>query len=67
LIAALVGDEGLEIGKVDLIICYDTGFSPVRALQRIRKTNRKPNCKAYILLQKGRELDMYNNMKEKDS
>jgi len=30
LVATCVGEEGLDIGEVDLIICYDSGFSPIR-------------------------------------
>jgi ERCC4-related helicase len=32
LIATCVGEEGLDIGEVDLIICYDSGFSPIRSI-----------------------------------
>lgn len=34
LIATCVGEEGLDIGDVDLIVCYDSGFSPIRTIQR---------------------------------
>lgn len=30
LISTCVGEEGLDIGEVDLIICYDSGLSPIR-------------------------------------
>jgi ATP-dependent DNA helicase MPH1 len=30
LVATCIGEEGLDIGDVDLIICYDTSSSPVR-------------------------------------
>lgn len=30
LIATCVAEEGLDIGEVDLIICYDNGLSPIR-------------------------------------
>lgn len=30
LIATSVAEEGLDIGEVDLIICYDSGLSPIR-------------------------------------
>ena len=32
LIATCVGEEGLDIGEVDMIICYDSGFSPIRMI-----------------------------------
>ena len=28
--ATSIGEEGLDIGDIDLIICYDTSSSPVR-------------------------------------
>ena len=30
LVATSIGEEGLDIGDIDLIICYDTSSSPVR-------------------------------------
>lgn len=30
LIATSIGEEGLDIGDVDLIICYDSSSSPIR-------------------------------------
>ena len=30
LIATCIGEEGLDIGEIDLIICFDGGFSPIR-------------------------------------
>ena len=32
LIATCIGEEGLDIGEIDLIICYDSGFSPIRMI-----------------------------------
>jgi ATP-dependent DNA helicase MPH1 len=32
LIATCIAEEGLDIGEVDLIICYDNGFSPIRMI-----------------------------------
>lgn len=32
LIATCIGEEGLDIGEVDLIVCYDSGFTPIRMI-----------------------------------
>ncbi|EDU50580.1 helicase C-terminal domain containing protein [Pyrenophora tritici-repentis Pt-1C-BFP] len=34
LIATSIGEEGLDIGEVDLIICYDSKASPIRAYSK---------------------------------
>lgn len=41
LVATSIGEEGLDIGQVDLIICYDASASPIRMLQRMGRTGRK--------------------------
>ncbi|CDO55501.1 similar to Saccharomyces cerevisiae YIR002C MPH1 3'-5' DNA helicase involved in error-free bypass of DNA lesions [Geotrichum candidum] len=50
LIATSIGEEGLDIGEVDLIICYDASSSPIRMLQRMGRTGRKRAGKIYMLL-----------------
>jgi len=30
MVATCIGEEGLDIGDVDLVICYDSSSSPVR-------------------------------------
>ena len=35
LVATCIGEEGLDIGEIDLILCFDTQSSPIR----MRKTN----------------------------
>ena len=30
LISTSIAEEGLDIGEVDLIVCYDSGLSPIR-------------------------------------
>jgi len=32
LVATCVAEEGLDIGEVDLIICYDSGLNPIRMI-----------------------------------
>jgi ATP-dependent DNA helicase MPH1 len=50
IIATSVAEEGLDIGEVDLIICYDSGMSPIRLTQRMGRTGRKRDGKIIILL-----------------
>jgi Fanconi anemia group M protein len=40
LVSTCVGEEGLDIGEVDLIICYDSQKSPIRLIQRMGRTGR---------------------------
>ena len=61
LIATCIGEEGLDIGEVDLIICYDSGFSPIRMIQRMGRTGRKRDGKVYVLLMEGKEYSSFIN------
>ncbi|KAL4439615.1 hypothetical protein ABPG74_004017 [Tetrahymena malaccensis] len=65
LIATCIGEEGLDIGEVDLIVCYDSGFSPIRMIQRMGRTGRKRAGKVYVLLMEGREYANYNQSQKK--
>nr|CAD7428386.1 unnamed protein product [Timema monikensis] len=38
LVSTCVGEEGLDIGEVDLIVCFDSSSSSVRTKQRIGRT-----------------------------
>jgi len=55
LVATSIGEEGLDIGDVDLIICYDTNSSPVRMLQRMGRTGRKREGRVVFLCTEGKE------------
>jgi ATP-dependent DNA helicase MPH1 len=57
LISTSVGEEGLDIGEVDLIICYDSKSSPIRLLQRMGRTGRKRAGRVVWLQMKGKEQD----------
>lgn len=59
LVATSIGEEGLDIGDVDLIICYDSSASPIRMLQRIGRTGRKRAGRVVLLLMKGKEENDY--------
>ena len=65
LVATSIGEEGLDIGEVDLIICYDASASPIRMLQRMGRTGRKRAGNIVILLMKGKEEE--NFIKAKDN
>ncbi|KAG4306264.1 hypothetical protein PORY_000252 [Pneumocystis oryctolagi] len=64
LVATSIGEEGLDIGEVDLIICYDSTSSSTRLLQRMGRTGRKRQGHIYILLSAGREERSYFRAKE---
>ncbi|WVZ53851.1 hypothetical protein U9M48_004739 [Paspalum notatum var. saurae] len=50
LVATSIGEEGLDIIEVDLVICFDANVSPLRMIQRMGRTGRK---------NEGRELNGY--------
>lgn len=50
LVATCVGEEGLDIGEVDLIVCYDVSKSPIRLVQRMGRTGRKREGRIIILV-----------------
>ncbi|KAJ3102851.1 hypothetical protein HDU97_000234 [Phlyctochytrium planicorne] len=59
LVATCIGEEGLDIGDVDLIINYDSQNSPIRLLQRMGRTGRKRQGKVVVLLSEGKEEESY--------
>ncbi|ODQ51059.1 P-loop containing nucleoside triphosphate hydrolase protein, partial [Saitoella complicata NRRL Y-17804] len=72
LVATSIGEEGLDIGDVDLIVCYDSSASPIRMLQRQGRTGRKREGRAVVLVTEGKEdsnygkaLDNYKTMQRK--
>ncbi|KAF1912589.1 hypothetical protein BDU57DRAFT_522958 [Ampelomyces quisqualis] len=64
LIATSIGEEGLDIGEVDLIICYDSKASPIRMLQRMGRTGRKRKGKIIMLQMQGKEENDANKAKD---
>ena len=64
LIATSIGEEGLDIGEVDLIICYDSKASPIRMLQRMGRTGRKRQGKIVMLQMEGKEENDANKAKD---
>ncbi|KAF8730977.1 hypothetical protein HU200_016853 [Digitaria exilis] len=50
LVATSIGEEGLDIMEVDLVICFDANVSPLRMIQRMGRTGRKHEGQVDILL-----------------
>ena len=50
-----VGEEGLDIGEVDLIVCFDAHKSPVRLVQRMGRTGRKRQGRIVVIVGQGKE------------
>jgi ERCC4-related helicase len=59
LVSTSIGEEGLDIGQVDLIVCYDSQNSPIRMLQRMGRTGRKRQGRVVLLLTQGKEEESY--------
>ncbi|ORZ02607.1 hypothetical protein BCR43DRAFT_519900 [Syncephalastrum racemosum] len=55
LAATSIGEEGLDIGEIDLIICYDAQASPIRMLQRMGRTGRKRKGHCVMLMTEAEE------------
>ena len=64
LVATSIGEEGLDIGEVDLIICYDASASPIRMLQRMGRTGRKRAGNIVVTLMKGKEENNFTKAKD---
>ncbi|OZJ02481.1 hypothetical protein BZG36_04369 [Bifiguratus adelaidae] len=64
LVATCIGEEGLDIGDVDLIVCYDSQSSPIRMLQRMGRTGRKREGKISLLLTQGLEERKHRQAQE---
>ncbi|XP_012371814.1 Fanconi anemia group M protein isoform X2 [Octodon degus] len=60
LVSTCVGEEGLDIGEVDLIVCFDAQKSPIRLIQRMGRTGRKRQGRIVVILAEGREERTYN-------
>ncbi|KZV77669.1 P-loop containing nucleoside triphosphate hydrolase protein [Peniophora sp. CONT] len=65
MVSTSIGEEGLDIGEVDLVICYESPKTPVRMLQRVGRTGRKRQGYVHVLLSVGREEKNWDQAKEK--
>ncbi|PRW60577.1 Fanconi anemia group M isoform X3 [Chlorella sorokiniana] len=64
LVATCIGEEGLDIPQVDLIVCYDATSSPTRSIQRMGRTGRHKEGRVVYILAAGREAEAYNKIEE---
>jgi Fanconi anemia group M protein len=55
LVSTSIGEEGLDIGEVDLIVCFDNSNSPTRLVQRMGRTGRQRKGQVIFLLTEGKE------------
>ncbi|GAA6043110.1 hypothetical protein JCM8097_008427 [Rhodosporidiobolus ruineniae] len=53
LVATSIGEEGLDIGEIDLIVCYEANKSPIRMLQRVGCTGRARDGRVVALVSEG--------------
>ncbi|KAL9182243.1 hypothetical protein ACHAXT_012895 [Thalassiosira profunda] len=65
LVCTCVGEEGLDIAEVDLIVNFDVMKSPIRSIQRSGRTGRKRNGRVVFLVAEGAEERSYRQSKEK--
>ncbi|XP_050233297.1 DEAD-box ATP-dependent RNA helicase FANCM isoform X2 [Mercurialis annua] len=59
IVATSIGEEGLDIMEVDLVICFDANVSPLRMIQRMGRTGRKDDGQVVVLACEGSELKGY--------
>lgn len=59
LVATCVGEEGLDIGEVDLIVCFDAPKSPIRLVQRLGRTGRRRSGRIVMIVSEGKEDQVY--------
>jgi len=53
LIATHVGEEGLDISEVDLVVFFDNPISAVRRIQRMGRTGRRERGRVIFLINRG--------------
>ena len=59
LVATCIAEEGLDIGEVDLLVCYEGIASSTRLLQRKGRTGRKRAGRVVMLLTEGSEYQKH--------
>ncbi|MBI2658071.1 DEAD/DEAH box helicase [Candidatus Woesearchaeota archaeon] len=59
LVATSIGEEGLDIPKVDLVIFYEPIPSAIRSIQRRGRTGRQDKGRVIILMTKGTRDEAY--------
>lgn len=64
LVATSIGEEGLDIPSVDLIVFFDV-VDIIRAIQRMGRTGRARDGKVVILATEGKEFSKYTSEQKK--
>lgn len=64
IVATSIGEEGLDIGEVDLIVCYEAVKDSVRMLQRVGRTGRKREGRIVVLMTEGPESNVWQKSKD---
>ncbi|MBI2101982.1 DEAD/DEAH box helicase [Candidatus Woesearchaeota archaeon] len=59
LVATSIGEEGLDIPKVDLVVFYEPIPSAIRSIQRRGRTGRQDKGRVVILMAKGTRDEAY--------
>ncbi|KAK1403680.1 ATP-dependent DNA helicase mph1 [Heracleum sosnowskyi] len=59
IVATSIGEEGLDIMEVDLVLCFDANVSPLRMVQRMGRTGRNHAGRAVVLACEGPEYNGY--------
>lgn len=61
LVSTCIGEEGLDVGEVDLIICFDiSSKSPIRMVQRMGRTGRQRDGRVVVLITEGKEQQVFH-------
>ena len=61
LVATCIGEEGLDIGEVGIIIMYDAVKSPIRIVQRLGRTGRSSAGECVALVSEKEAADLTNS------
>ncbi|KZT41347.1 P-loop containing nucleoside triphosphate hydrolase protein [Sistotremastrum suecicum HHB10207 ss-3] len=64
LVSTSIGEEGLDIGEIDVIICYDAQKDSIKMLQRIGRTGRKGEGRVHVLMSAVREEGHWKEAQE---
>nr|XP_017237619.1 PREDICTED: Fanconi anemia group M protein homolog isoform X2 [Daucus carota subsp. sativus] len=59
IVATSIGEEGLDIMEVDLVLCFDANVSPLRMVQRMGRTGRNHAGRVVVLACEGPEYNGY--------
>jgi Fanconi anemia group M protein len=65
LVCTCIGEEGLDIGEVDLTVNFDNPTNPIRGIQRAGRTGRKREGRIVRLIYEGQEERSVRALKQK--